>query len=179
MRFIKSIIKLKENISNVIIEPIGSQNLSDIKECLDICNIVFFKHMSTVRSYIQQTADWDLSLKAIYDDKIVGCYILNEDSITCFKSNTGFDVTKYTNLKGLHGVGLAVLEEYKGLGIGRALRDYPCNNMYGFDYIFGMHLESLKNLDNWKKIREVVSTSPTMHITLQDFSKKRKLVENI
>ena len=163
----------------IIVDYVGSDNSQDILSCLDICEKTFFKYTSGVRSYIQNMADWDLSLKAIYDNKIVGCYILNEDSIICFKSNTGFDVTKYTDLKGLHGVGLAVLEEYKGLGIGRALRDYPCNNMYEFDYIFGMHLESLKNLDNWKKIREVVSTSPTMHITLQDFSKKRKLVENI
>ena len=172
MRFIKSIIKLKENISNVIIEPIGSQNLSDIKECLDICNIVFFKHMSTVRSYIQQTADWDLSLKAIYDDKIVGCYILNEDSITSeVISNTGFDLSRYKYLRGLQGIGLAVLPEYRDKGIGKALREYP--ETMGYDYIWGMHLDSLNNLENWKKIRDVVYTSKDLHVTLKDYRKNK------
>jgi hypothetical protein len=161
------------------IDYVGVDNKEDIISCLDICEKTFFKYTNGVRSYIENMANWDLSLKAIYDDKIVGCYILNEDSITCFKSNTGFDILRYTGLNGLHGVGLAVLEEYKGLGIGRALRDFPCENMLNYDYIFGMHLESLKNLENWKKIREVVSTTPTMHITLQDFSKKRKLLERV
>jgi len=155
------------------IEHVGKQNHDAISECLDICHEIFSKHSSGVRSYIYSIADWDLSLKASINNRVVGCYILQEDTLTSY-SNTGFDVDAYKNLRGLHGVGLAVLPSYQGLGIGKALREYP--STMGYDYIYGMHLESLKNLDHWKKIREVVYTSNSMHITLQDF-RKLKLKE--
>lgn len=151
------------------ISYIGLENTQDIDECVEICNTVFKEHSSGVHSYIRNMAEWDISLKAIIDNKIVGCYILNKDPYL-FKSNTGLDTSHYKDLRGLHGVGLAVLPEYRNLGIGRALRDYTAT--MGYDYIYGMHLASLNNLDHWKKIREVVYTSPTMHITLKDFRQK-------
>jgi GNAT superfamily N-acetyltransferase len=154
---------------NIVIEHIGSQDLTVIDECVEICNTVFSKHSSGVRPYIRNTANWDISLKATHNNIVVGCYILNTDPIH-FTSNTGFDLSKYKNLRGLHGVGLAVLPEYRDRGIGRALREYP--DKMGYDYIYGMHLESLNNLENWKKVREVVYTSNFMHVTLKDFRKK-------
>lgn len=161
------------------IDYIGSQNKSDIDECLNICHIVFEKHSLNVRSYIRNMAEWDISLKAIVDNRIVGCYILNNDQYL-FGSNTGVDVSEYRDLRALHGVGLAVLPEYRNLGIGRALRDFT--ETMGYEYIYGMHLPSLNNLEHWKKVREVIYTSPNMHITLKDFrpiEKRKKLLESV
>jgi len=161
------------------IDYIGSQNLLDIDRCLDICEKIFEKHSSGVRVYIKNMAEWDISLKATLENEIVGCYILNNDQYL-FGSNTGIDVSEYKDLRALHGVGLAVLPEYRNLGIGRALRDFT--GTMGYDYIYGMHLSSLNNLEHWKKVREVIYTSSNIHITLKDFrpiEKRKKLLENI
>lgn len=155
------------------ISYVGKDNFDDRYECVNICHEVFSKHSSNVKYFIMDMADWNLSLKAVINNKIVGCYILQEDTLTC-SSNTGFNVDAYKGLRGLHGVGLAVLPQYRELGIGKALRTYP--STMGYDFIYGMHLASLNNLDHWKKLREVVYTSPTMHITIQDF-RKTKLTE--
>lgn len=151
------------------IEYVGLENQKDIDDCIEICYIVFKEHSLGVRQYIKNMAEWNISLKAIKDDKIVGCYILNNDPYL-FSSNTGVDTSEYKDLRALHGVGLAVLPEYRGLGIGKALRDYTAT--MGYDYIYGMHLSSLNNLEHWKKVREVVYTSSSMHITLKDFRQK-------
>jgi GNAT superfamily N-acetyltransferase len=156
-------------------------NKADIERCLEICHQVFVEHSPTVKGYLEGMADWDICLKATVNGEIVGCYILNNDP-NMFGSNTGFDVSEYPDLNTLHGLGLAVLPEYRNLGIGRALRDYT--ETMGYDYIYGSHFSSLDNLHHWKKVREVVYTSDVMHTTLRDFRpleqrKNKKLLDNI
>ena len=58
--------------------------------------------------------------------------------------------------QGVQGVALALDPEYRGTGVGKQLINIPY--ALGYDYIWGMHLERLQNLDHWLKRRELVTT---------------------
>lgn len=120
-----------------------------------------------VKDYISSVANWSLSVKATMEDKIIGCYIFNEDSVMEFASCQKEDLSKYKDLKAIQGVGLAVLPEYQGTGTGKKLRDYPLHLNY--DYIWGQHLKGLHNIDNWVKFgRRVVADCGDIFVTLMD-----------
>ncbi len=154
-------------------------------EVLDICVEVFKNVMpqASVKGYINCSADWDLSVKATFEDKIVGCYILNENQIPIpFKSIRYFndddsqweDLSKYAKLKGIEGIALAVLPEYRDKGIGKALRNYPLTLDY--DYIWGQHYESLQNIQHWVKFgRRIVSHYTGLYRTLMDIKDNNDL----
>lgn len=145
----------------------------DIDECLEVCAIVFSKVMAyeSVKSYISGTADWGISAKAEYQGRIVGCYILRKAPVG--KGCSKEDLSRYAKLNGVEGIGLAVLPEYRDLGIGKKLRAYPLDK--GYDYIWGLHLKGLHNIDNWIKFgRRVVCDSGDMFTTLMDLSPKAK-----
>lgn len=153
----------------------------DIPEVLDVCAEVFSKVMGPegVRSYIKGSADWSISAKAEYKGKIVGCYILNKDSVMRQQSCSKEDLSKYKGMKGVQGIGLAVLPEYRDLGIGKKLREYPLNK--GYDYIWGLHMKSLHNIDNWTRFgRRIICDTGGMFTTLMDLSDRTKgqLTEN-
>lgn len=147
----------------------------DIPEVLDVCTVAFSHVMSPsgVKSYIRGTADWDISVKAVYQGKIVGCYILNRDSVTRQQSCSTEDLSRYKGLKGVQGIGLAVLPEYRDLGIGKKLREYPLHK--GYDYIWGLHLKGLHNIDNWTRFgRRIICDTGSMFTTLMDLSNNAK-----
>ena len=120
----------------------------DIKEILILCAKVFVHVMSpeaTVK-YLFSDTNWNISKKAVYNGKIVGCYLLNETQIAdAIDINNTKHVTEnlypYTKKRGVQGVALAVLKEYRGANFGRELRNVPLN--IGYDYIWGEHLNGL------------------------------------
>lgn len=147
----------------------------DISECLEVCASALSHVMSKsgVKGYTASAADWDISVKAEYGGKIVGCYVLNKQPIGNLDYCNIESLRRYKNLKGVQGVALAVLPEYRDLGIGKKLRQYPLKA--GYDYIWGLHLKSLHNIDNWVKFgRRVVCDSGGMFTTLMDISPKAK-----
>lgn len=151
----------------------------DIPEVLDVCAEVFSKVMSPegVRGYIKGTADWNISVKAVYQGKIVGCYILNRDPVTRKQGCSSEDLSRYKDLKGVQGIGLAVLPEYRDLGIGKKLREYPLHE--GYDYIWGLHMKGLHNIDNWTRFgRRIICDTGSMFATLMDLSNKAKQTLN-
>lgn len=171
--------RIKKLIRKLILENFNSNvkiskiEKNDIEECLNICSEVFSNVMSKsgVYNYVKHTADWNISIKASLDDKIIGCYIFNEESVTNFENCQKEDLKSYKNLRGIQGVALAVLPEFKGLGIGKKLRDFPLH--LGYDYIWGQHLKGLKNIDNWTKFgRRVVADCGGLIITLMDLKSK-------
>lgn len=169
--------KLLENIlDSPSISPIHSE---DIKEVLHICSIIFSNVMSPneVRGYIKSVAKWDISVKATIGDKIVGCYIFNEDPVMDQANCSKEDLSKYKKLKGIQGVALAVLPKFRGTGVGRLLRNYPLKLNY--DYIWGQHLKGLHNVDNWMKFgRRLVGDCEDLYITLMDL-KNNNLNERV
>jgi GNAT superfamily N-acetyltransferase len=153
----------------------------DIPEVLDVCSVVFSKVMSPggVKSYINGSADWSISAKAEYKGRIVGCYILNRDPVTRQQHCSKEDLGRYKGMKGVQGIGLAVLPEYRDFGIGKKLREYPLQK--GYDYIWGLHMKGLHNIDNWTRFgRRIICDSGSMFTTLMDLSRNAKmdLMEN-
>lgn len=123
-------------------------------------------HMSALgfEYLISSSASFPISWVAKHREKIVGGYFLGENQLYTTR-------TKYK--KGVQGVGLFVLPEYRDLGIGAALRDIPLYLPY--DYIWGMHLKELNNIDNWKRYgREVLAGEGEIFTTMMDLTEKRK-----
>lgn len=118
--------------------------------------------------------------KATVDGKTVGFYFLSdkqplEQFVEFFLHRIGnkdFDERKYNELKekrGVQGVAVAVLPEYKGMGIGRALIELP--STLGYDYIWGAQTKMISDIGEWTKRRKVLVSSPDdfFHITYQEF----------
>jgi hypothetical protein len=59
------------------------------------------------------------------------------------------------------------------MGIGNALRSIPLG-MPDIDYVWGMHLECLNNVDKWTKFgRKEVENFGGIHTTVMDLKAKR------
>ena len=85
------------------------------------------------------------------------------------------DLSKYKNLRGIQGVSLGILPEYRNQGIGKQLRDLP--KTMGYDYIWGQHFKSLKNVEHWTKFgRRKVADDNGIYVTLMDL--KKNVTEN-
>jgi hypothetical protein len=146
---------------------------SDINECLAVSVEVFKDQMTPISlvSYLNHEVDWSKSYKATVNGKIVGCYLLAENSVLKYKACLTEDLTPYKKLRGVEGIALSVLPEYRSLGIGKSLREIPKN--LGYDYIWGQQLKTLKNLDNWLKFgRRLVGNCGSIYITLMDLNHK-------
>lgn len=154
---------------------ISKISADEIEECLDVCAAALSHVMSPegVKGYTKTVADWNLSVKAKYGDKIVGCYVFNKNPVTSYAFCSKEDLSRYKKMKGVQGVALAVLPEYRDLGIGKKLRRYPLEA--GFDYIWGLHMKSLHNIDNWVRFgRRIICETSGMFATLMDISSKAK-----
>lgn len=163
--------KLDQNQTNTLI--ISNTSSNDAEECLNLCAIVFSDIMTPdeIKQFLKTSVNWNISKKATFGDKIIGCYLFNEDSVLEFAEYQLEDLSKYKNLKGIQGLSLALLPEYRGSGIGKKLRDIPLHMNY--DYIWGQHLKGLHNIDNWTKFgRRLVAESPDEYVTLMDLKKK-------
>ena len=133
-----------------------------------------------IKSRIQKRLNNGLSVKIVYDGKIVGCYLLAEKSVNQFisdieedrvsdfrKNETSLDLPTNPGDYGLQGIALAVLPEYRDLGLGKNLKDYVKN--LGYDYIWGVQDKKLKNISFWEKNRDVFAESPTKYATIEIF----------
>lgn len=130
-------------------------------------NILNFD-MGNYDSTITEHIDKNIS-KTIIDTKInkpIGIYVLGNISLTEFEKDIidsypaemvrvelydNFNI--YKNAKGVYGIMLAVLPEYRNMGLGKMLIDYSGSIS---DYIWGMHDNKLDNLKHWEKRRKVV-----------------------
>ena len=122
----------------------------EIDEICRLANIVFseFGH-SSAGSYIKGATKWDISIKLTVDDVIAGFYLFNPGNLS---------ETMFNHKKGIQGVALGVLKEFRGKGYGKMLIDKSYELFSKeYDYIWGMHLSVLKNLDHWKKRRNIMN----------------------
>lgn len=172
-------------------DEVEISNFTSEKEITDALKIglnVFEGQMGPkeLLNYLAKAADWQISVKATYQGKIVGFYLLSENQIydyllhymmrdyncysmeQCNRKHPGsikVDPMKFKNLDGVEGVALAVDPKYKGLGVGKKLIEYTQNLPY--DYVWGQQYEHLGNIEHWIKRREVAAYFPGLYLTYQ------------
>jgi GNAT superfamily N-acetyltransferase len=172
-------------------EGIEVSNFEDEEEILDALRVgmkVFEGQMTpkALIEYLSKAADWDISVKATHQGKIVGFYLLAENQIAdymlhymqrdyncyspeeCEEKNPGsikVNPMEFQNLDGVEGVALGIDPEYKGLGIGKKLIEYSQSLPY--DYIWGQQYEHLGNIEHWTKRREIAAYFPGLYLTYQ------------
>lgn len=116
----------------------------------------------------------ELSVVAEVDGELAGFYFLNDEPII-----PGGDEEIYeelSKLTGIEGVALGVFSEYKNLGIGKMLIEYPKN--LGFDYIWGYQLKALDNINDWLKRRKIYVQTPGLYVTYQIFKDNEESISN-
>lgn len=162
----------------ISITKIDFSNQEEKTFILNECGKVFGNHMgisetasqdkktNAVISYLKNKVNYDLSLKAIEEEtnKIVGFYLLNDKLTT--RQFQKFLPKFYKNLdkKVLEGVALVVLPEYQKQSIGKSLIDYT--EILDFDFIFGLQVKSLNNLDFWQNMgRNLLRHNPELNMT--------------
>lgn len=153
---------------------ISKINREDIQGCLDMCVREFEGVASPeeIKEELDRT-NWNISYKAEVDGVLVGCYLLCESSVTQFVYCQLEDLSKYENERGIEGVALLVVPEYRNKSIGRKLRDIPLHLNY--DYIWGQHFNTLNNEQNWVDFgRRVVARdyAEEFFVTLMDLNKR-------
>ena len=123
----------------------------------------FKKHVSLYNfiSIILSSTNWEKSIMLIDDNnKIKGVYLLGDAQI---------NIPKYDKFNGVEGVLLFVSEDIRGNGWGNKLKDHP--KLMGYDYIWGIQLKSLNNLNHWLKRRKLISDNGFSYLTLEFFDK--------
>jgi len=151
----------------VQIEPLTQQDLPRVREGIELA---FGHYGDWVWSYTEGATDWSISAKAVVESQMAGFYCLNlrdvNDEVAANEFTPLEDLSPYTAKTGLEGVALVVFPEFRGLGIGSALKD--ATQRLGADYIWGAQLKSLGNLEQWLRRRRKVAENPEMYLTLED-----------
>lgn len=134
---------------------------SDISEISEQLEKVFYKTgMSKASIWAAMgNIDFDISVVATVDGKLAGFYFLNEEDIP----EIG-DYSKFKNKRGVEGVALGVFPQYQNKGIGKKLIEYTQERL-DYDYIWGMQLKSLENINDWLKRRKIYYENPSLYIT--------------
>ena len=151
---------------NVVIRNITN---NDLKEIIPRLGEVFNKTgLSSQQIWgMMQESDLNKSVVATVDGNVAGFYFFSNNQIP----ETGSELYyQLEDLNGVEGVALGVFKEYKDLGVGKKLIQYP-KSMPGVDYIWGMQLKSLQNIDNWLKRRKIYAETPYLYVTYELFNK--------
>ena len=180
----KTVLPKKKDKSEVTISHFETEE--EVRDAIRIALKVFRGQMDpqSLINYILKVADWDTSVKAVYEGNVVGFYFFSEHQLSdairyymvrdyncyskrqCDEKYPGsivIDPVEFDDLEGIEGVALGVNPEYKGLGIGKKLIEYSQNLPY--DYVWGQQLESLQNIDHWTKRREIAAYFPGLYLT--------------
>jgi GNAT superfamily N-acetyltransferase len=142
-------------IENLEISPIEEFEIEDV---IKMASLIF----SNVRSYEENIehishSDFEKSIKVTNDGELIGCYLVKDVELP---DEDG---------RGIEGFALALIPKYRGLGLGRCLKDwlekYSKDN--GYDYIFGLHFKELDNLDHWLKRRDLYEETEELYKTIK------------
>lgn len=112
---------------------------------------------------LEEEPDANFSFVATVGGEIAGFYFISPIPIPEIE---GVPYDEFEDTVGVEGVALGVFPEYKNLGIGKKLIE-ESQTALDADYIWGMQLKSLKNIDDWLKRRELYYETPTYYITYQ------------
>ena len=129
-------------------------------------DIIGGSYKELYNSIMWSMVSMDNTWVATYRDKIIGGYFLEYNNINDYCISES-----YKDKVGLQGVALFLLPEFRGMGIGRVLRNIPLE--MPVDYVWGMHYNALNNTDKWVKFgRKQISKNSGMSITLMDLQNK-------
>jgi radical SAM superfamily enzyme YgiQ (UPF0313 family) len=116
-----------------------------------------------------QPIDSSLSIVAEVDGNVAGFYFIKEQYIQLLGKE---EDEILSNLRGIEGVALGIFNEYKDYGIGKEMIEYP--KTIGADYIWGLQLKGLGNIEDWLKRRKLYADVGQMYITYQIFNNNEK-----
>ena len=153
---------------------------NDEMDVLDVLHTVLSEKIKIKKEDLHQKVKPRLSngisICLKYNSEIVGAYLLNNKSINDFidqirqdkisdfrRDETRIDLNEKLSDKGLQGIALVVLNEYRGEGLGRILKEYTYK--LGYDYIWGVQDKSLENIDFWTKTRKIFAESRNRYAT--------------
>lgn len=123
-----------------------------------------------------EMTDFSISKKAVLDGKIIGCYLLKGESVHSWEMNWREDLDLYKTRRGLQGVALGIVKEYRGWSYGRQLRDSALS-LSEYDYIWGLQSKQLNNLGNWLGYgRRLVGETVGDFITLMDLTENSRMI---
>ena len=175
---IKKYTKFIESYNNISI--IQNDDINDVVDILYEC----FGHLEdskeTLKKRITPRLLNNLSVKITLNNKIVGCYLLAEKSAQEFINNIKTNNIKdfplnntkiyinEINGNGIQGIALAISKKYRGLNLGKQLKNYAKNLQY--DYIWGVQDKKLENINFWKKTRKLLAESNNRYATIEFFN---------
>ena len=143
----------------------------DIPEAIEVAKLCFPEFTDIVEEVVREALNNDFSHSYVVKDngRIIGGYFLGQNQLPSDVKGAA----DYADKRGIEGVALFVLPEYRGKGIGHTLRDIPLHS--GMDYIWGQHYDELNNLEPWKAFgRKHMDTIDGVHITLMDLKPTSK-----
>jgi|LauGreDrversion4_2_1035121.scaffolds.fasta_scaffold402451_1 hypothetical protein len=158
---------LREETSNIIIRQFNPN--TDFELIYNNLSLVYHMVGMSNEEILEEIKPIDTNSSIVVEvgGNLAGFYFLRPKTIP-EKVNPEL-YSELKNLSGVEGVALGVFPEYKNMGIGKRLIEYPKN--MGYDYIWGYQYESLKNLKDWLKRRKYYGfdNDENAHITYQVF----------
>jgi len=130
-------------------------------------------------TFTNRYTDWDLSRKLMLDGSMTGFYLLQEHSVADLINNRYDrcvpleDLSGYATKRGVEGIILLVLPEYRGRGYGNLLKDLP--RQMGYDYVYGEHFKATPAVvQHWLKRRRLIADCCGIYgdvwVTLEDLT---------
>lgn len=164
----------------LVIGRILSSEVNAIYEVFEQCFPEYSPLDGALLGFLNDTVNWDISIKAEQDGKIIGFYLLGERKISIAiveeKAVVHEDLSRYDLMCGIEGVALGVIPEYRKTGVTEKLKQH-LKTIPDVDYIYGMQYKSLSNLHYWLRTRRLVAesfTAESVYFTLEDVSLKAR-----
>ena len=162
------------------INKISPADLPAVHKAFEQCFPNYAPINESLLQFLSETVNWDISFTAEQDGKLVGFYLLGErklsDAIAAENAVLNEDLSRYDLLRGIEGVALGVIPEFRKTGLTEQLKQ-QVKTIPDVDFIYGMQYKSLGNLDYWLRSRRLIAgsfTTEPVYFTLEDVSHKAK-----
>lgn len=131
-------------------------NRTACRNAMNLGNFLPDPEPSDVEIFVVIVKD-SILLSETFDPKWVkGFYILRRLNLDDVFDPEEYPFVEEWKGNGIQGVALALDKEFRNTGIGKQLISVPYT--MNADYIWGLHLHSLNNLNHWLKRRELLMT---------------------
>lgn len=155
------------------VEPIDPREIPQILDLKWSVFGPFYESRAVCDDYTIACVDWTLSVKLTYEDEIVGMYLLQSQPVSDAIAQEGITtlhegLERYSALRGLHGVTLAIHPAFRGRGWGNMLKEHATT--LGYDYWWAVAFKTLGNLEDWEKRARLVGESQEVYLLLEDFT---------